>query len=128
MSWKDEFKKQAYKDAVRMLEMAASLLQDACKVLDVRFKVIDALQTQPEAVFGTWHVLVRTNDIRVVHELAKTLRCTFRKVVDDDGWNYVTQVDGVKVQVFGFGNELFGCKIVPRKVMRESVEYEVVCK
>lgn len=131
---KDKWRVQLLRDAERCAEEEIDYIKRdgeqsigrVKKALELKKKVLPALRSKPQAIFGSRELYIQTDDFRLAHDVARCLGISLQKAGGYDGINYCGSYDGIRVTVYGM-DKVLGCKVVRRRVMKEVEEVEMVC-
>jgi len=93
----------------------------------IKVRVINCLRKKPVYILGTTSILVRSDNHKLAHDVAKELGITLKKVAESDGFNYKGEYKGISIIIYGM-KQAAKCRVVSHKELREVDVYETVCK
>lgn len=123
----DETDKDMKKAIQRTRNYATQEIAKITQTAEIRKRLIKCLREKPEMIFGSDGIYIRTKNHLLVHDVAKELNIKLERTAESDGFNFKSEYEGVRINVFGM-QTIPHCKIVPHKEMQEITIYETVCE
>jgi len=129
-SWREkrieEIDSSIEKEKLQALNTFVKTVARIDEVAKLKKRIVDVLREEPEWVFGAVDSLfIKSKNHLLAHDIAKELGIELKRT-GEDSFHYRGEYNGMNICLYG-AEEVFGCKIVPKKVMKEVTEYEVVC-
>jgi len=128
-SWREkmieEVEREVEKNKLGVFEETCKAVEKIKKAAEIKKRIIGVLREEPYSVFGTTGVYVNSKNHLLVHDIAKELGIELKRSAENT-FHFRGKYDGIDICLYG-AEEVLGCKIVPKKVMKEVTEYEVVC-
>jgi hypothetical protein len=105
------------------IERQTAIIQ---KTLEIKKRIIAALREEPDDLFGSRNIFIRTQNHELVHDIVRTLGIKLDRTAEVDGFNFKGEYKGITVCVYGM-QKVPHCKIVSKKVRKTVIVYETVC-
>lgn len=129
-SWRARLINEAEETAKRAtqneMESHTKNLAKIQKALQLKRRLIKVLREEPTWVVGNAIIMIRSENHKLAHDVAKELHIKLDKTAQGDGFNYKCNYNGTHIVVYG-AREAVNCKITSHKETREITIYEQVC-
>jgi hypothetical protein len=121
----EEVEREVEKNKLSVLEATCKSVEKIKKVADIKKRIIGVLREEPEYIFGTTFIFIKSKNHLLAHDISKELEIELKRSAEDT-FHFRGEYNGIDICLYG-AEEVLGCKIIPKKVMKEVTEYEVVC-